>query len=62
MRKKKTAKRKALPKRYGAPPGSQREKQIRKAERLYKSGKKAQAARLRERMEAKERAKKKRKK
>ena len=48
-------KRKPLPKRYGAPPGSQREKLMRKAERLYKAGKKAEAAKLREKMEAKER-------
>lgn len=48
-------KRKALPKRYGAPPGSQREKLIRKAERLYKAGKKKEAAAIREKMESKER-------
>ena len=48
-------KRKPLPKRYGAPPGSKREQLIRKAERLYKAGKKAEAAKLREKMEAKER-------
>jgi hypothetical protein len=58
MRKKK----KALPKKYGAPRGSARAKTIRKASKLYKSGKKQQAYRLREKMEEKERAKSKSKK
>jgi len=48
-------KKKALPKRYGAPPGSKRESLIRKAGKLYRAGKKKQAAAIREKMEAKER-------
>lgn len=49
--------RKPLPKRYKAPPGSQREKMIRRASELYKAGRKKEAAELRERMEKKERKK-----
>lgn len=47
-----------LPSQYKAPPGSARERAIRRAAKLYKQGKKQQAFRLRERMEEKERAKK----
>lgn len=50
MRKKK----KPLNPAYGAPPGSAREKGIRRAAKLYKSGNKAAAFRLRNRMEAAE--------
>lgn len=50
-------KRKALPKQYGAPKGSKREKQLRKASALYKAGKKKQAFKMRENMEAKVRRK-----
>jgi hypothetical protein len=48
-----------LPAQYNAPPGSARERAIKQAAKLYKSGKKQQAFRLRERMERRERAKKK---
>lgn len=44
-----------LPKQYKAPPGSAREKTMRKAARLYKSGKKQQAFKIRNRQEAAER-------
>lgn len=47
-----------LPVGYGAPPGSARERAIKEASRLYKSGNKQKAFRMRERMEEKERAKK----
>ena len=60
MKKKKT-KKKALPKQYNAPKGSTREKQLRKAAKLYKSGNKSAAYKLRDKMEKKERGKKKKK-
>jgi|TARA_R100000084_G_scaffold98016_1_gene52094 hypothetical protein len=60
--KKKTKKKKALPKQYSAPKGSTREKKLRKAAKLYKSGNKSAAYKLRDKMEAKERGKKKKKK
>tara|TARA_R100000697_G_scaffold23320_1_gene30995 strand:+ start:989 stop:1189 length:201 start_codon:yes stop_codon:yes gene_type:complete len=59
-RKKKAMKR--LPVGYNAPPGSARERAIRRAAKLYKSGNKQAAFRLREQMEKRERAKKKSKK
>lgn len=49
---------KPLPKQYAAPPGSAREKGIRRAAKLYKSGNKVAAFRLRNRMEAAEMKKK----
>ena len=58
MAKRKVKKRKPLPKAYKAPPGSKRAALLRKAEKLYKSGNKQAAFKLRERMEEKERAKK----
>ena len=45
-------------KRYSAPKGSKRAKLIGRAQRLYKSGNKQAAFKLREKMEEKERAKK----
>ena len=54
-------KKKALPKKYGAPKGSDREKKLRKASKLYKSGNKSAAYKLRDKMEKKERGKKKKK-
>ena len=45
-------------KRYSAPKGSKRAKLIKRAQRLYKSGNKKAAFKLREQMEEKERAKK----
>jgi|TARA_R100001086_G_scaffold111572_2_gene56930 hypothetical protein len=51
-------KKKPLPKQYKAPAGSKREKLMRRAARLYKSGNKQAAFKLREEMEKKERAKK----
>jgi len=53
---------KRLPVGYNAPPGSARERAIRRAAKLYKSGNKQAAFRLREQMEKRERAKKKSKK
>jgi hypothetical protein len=47
-----------LPVGYNAPPGSARERAIRRAAKLYKSGNKQAAFRLREQMERRERAKK----
>lgn len=47
-----------LPAGYDAPPGSARERAIRRAAKLYKSGNKQAAFRLREQMERRERAKK----
>ena len=51
-------KKKALPKQYKAPKGSKREKQLRRAAMLYKTGNKKAAFALRERMEKKARRKK----
>jgi len=50
-RKKMKRKKKALPSQYKAPPGSAREKALRKASALYKSGKKKAAFKLRNKME-----------
>ena len=47
-----------LPVGYDAPPGSARERAMRRAAQLYKSGNKQAAFRLRDRMEERERAKK----
>lgn len=47
-------KKKALPKGYKAPPGSPRAKKLATASKLYKSGKKAAAFKMREAMEKKE--------
>lgn len=55
--KQKKKKVKALPKQYGAPKGSTRERLIKQASKLYKQGKVKQAAALREKMEEKERGK-----
>ena len=52
--KRKMKKRKPLPKQYAAPPGSSREATIRRAAKLYKSGKKVAAFRLRNKQEAAE--------
>lgn len=52
--KRKMKKRKPLPKQYAAPPGSVREKTIRRAQKLYKSGQRAAAFRLRNKQEAAE--------
>jgi len=57
MKRKNKAKSK-LPVGYNAPPGSARERAIRRAAKLYKSGNKQAAFRLREEMERRERAKK----
>lgn len=46
------------PKQYKAPPGSKRAKLLARARKLYKSGNKQAAFKLREKMEEKERAKK----
>ena len=51
-----------LPRKYNAPVGSKRYKQLKKAAKLYKSGKKKQAFKMRERMEKKVRDARKRKK
>jgi|TARA_R100000231_G_scaffold6976_3_gene9994 hypothetical protein len=62
MKKKKVVRRrrkKALPKQYKAPKGSKRAAMLRRASKLYKSGNKQAAFRLREEMERKEREKKK---
>jgi len=55
MPKKKTKKKKPtpLPRKYSAPVGSKRYKQLKKAAKLYKQGKKKQAFAMRERMEKK---------
>lgn len=54
-------KKKPLPKQYKAPPGSTRAKQLARAAKLYKSGKKAAAFKMRDQMERKvRRGKKKR--
>lgn len=50
-RKKMKRKKKALPSQYKAPRGSAREKGLRKASALYKSGKKSAAFKLRNKME-----------
>jgi hypothetical protein len=50
---KKGLKLKPLPKQYGAPPGSKRAALLRKAARLYKSGRKRAAFKMRDRMERK---------
>lgn len=55
----KRRKRKPLPKQYKAPPGSAREKALRRASMLYKKGKKAQAFKLRDKMEKANASKKK---
>lgn len=47
-------KKKPLPKQYKAPPGSARAKQLARASKLYKSGKKAAAFKLRDQMEKRE--------
>lgn len=47
-------KKKALPVGYGAPPGSPRAKKLAAASKLYKSGNKAAAFKMREAMEKKE--------
>jgi len=47
-------KKKALPAGYKAPPGSPRAKKLATASKLYKSGKKAAAFKMREEMEKKE--------
>ena len=52
---------KALPKQYKAPRGSKREKQLRRAAMLYKTGNKKAAFALREKMEAAVRKKRKKK-
>lgn len=52
---------KALPKQYKAPKGSKREKQLRRAAMLYKTGNKKAAFALREKMEAAVRKKRKKK-
>jgi hypothetical protein len=57
-RRRKTKKRKALPRGYSAPAGSSRERLIRRAAALYKAGNKKAAQKLREQMEERERAKK----
>ena len=49
--KKKVRKKKPLPKQYKAPPGSAREKALRRAAALYKKGKKSAAFKLRDKME-----------
>ena len=48
---KKKKKKNPLPKQYNAPVGSKRYKQLKKAAKLYKQGKKKQAFAMRERME-----------
>lgn len=55
MKKKKS---RTIPKKYGAPKGSKRRALLNKAAKLYKSGNKQAAYKLREKMEEKERAKK----
>lgn len=45
---------KALPAGYGAPPGSPRAKKLAAASKLYKSGNKAAAFKMRDAMEKKE--------
>tara|TARA_R100000315_G_scaffold25878_1_gene9982 strand:+ start:3789 stop:3968 length:180 start_codon:yes stop_codon:yes gene_type:complete len=55
-------KKKPLPKKYEAPVGSKRYKQLKKASRLYKSGKKQAAYKLRDKMEKKVRDGRKKKK
>jgi len=47
----KKKKKKPLPKQYKAPPGSAREKALRRAAALYKKGKKSAAFKLRDKME-----------
>lgn len=47
-------KKKPLPKGYKAPPGSARAKQLARASKLYKSGNKAAAFKMRDEMEKKE--------
>ena len=47
-------KKKPLPKQYKAPPGSPRAKKLAAASKLYKSGKKAAAFKMRDAMEKKE--------
>lgn len=49
--KKAPKKKKPLPKQYDAPPGSKREILLRKAGELYRSGKKQQAFKMRNKME-----------
>jgi len=51
MPKKAKKKKTPLPRKYGAPVGSKRYKMLKKASKLYKSGKKKQAFAMRERME-----------
>lgn len=60
--KKRKGKRRPLPKAYAAPPGSAREKTMRRAAKLYKTGKKAAAFKMREKQEAQERRKRRGKK
>jgi len=48
---KKKKKKNPLPRQYDAPVGSKRYKQLKKAAKLYKQGKKKQAFAMRERME-----------
>lgn len=61
-RKVKRKSKKALPKQYSAPKGSRRAALLKKAAKLYKSGNKQAAFKLREKMEERERAKKSKKK
>lgn len=49
--KKAPKKKKPLPKQYDAPPGSKREIMLRKAGELYRSGKKQEAFKMRNKME-----------
>ena len=51
-----------LPRKYDAPVGSKRYKQLKKAAKLYKAGKKKQAFAMRERMEKRIRDARKKKK
>ena len=55
-------KRRPLPKKYSAPIGSKRYNQLKKASKLYKSGKKQEAYKLREKMEKRVRDGRKKKK
>ena len=50
---KKKKKQNPLPRKYNAPVGSKRYKQLKKAAKLYKQGKRKQAFAMRERMEKK---------
>ena len=62
MKKKRKNKNRPLPSAYGAPPGSARERTMKRAAKLYREGKKKAAFKMRENQEARERRKRRGKK